>query len=616
MIISQDTGECKGYAFIQFPSIEYSVYFMTLFAGSAGDPKAPQLIVDMRAVTLEYSRDDGNERKDKLNRFNEKSSEDIPAKKIRTDWLCDCGCQNFAKRTECFRCGVPKPESFIPLTSAITGADMFSDAATSSNQPSTYLVVKGFGPYNTEDQLTELFRQYALVKSSMIIRDPMTGTSRGIALIEFHSIDFAKYVLKNTNDLQLDKNKLKVNYAKESFVNQQLTPQTSNPIGFQQFNIHAVVPNIWNTSTLPQQRPPLQYQTNTALPKVKSIWPPDFETHGASYTFQSQSGYFWEGYTQFYYCPKSKLYYNTNDGSYYRYDNTQDPPFIRFIPPAPIEPFDPNYNPNKDDNVVTTSETVTKKPVVMSLGKQKSKTTNITIGPPKKIVDDIAKWEARKDEDQQTNDSAFLKASNVTLSASNVTSQGIENNTSSDTTNANNTNTITTGFVCLLCRRKFNSADQLQRHENESKLHAENLAKSKATELASSSVENTGPVYRDRASERRSVFGIGDPVITTVRPEKSSSRDKEIIPQAPVIVSEDMSNPGNQLLRKMGWSEGQGLGKDGKGVEVPIAVDQSDITRGTVGIGGPENFSSVYNRDNYRESILKAARARYDSLNK
>jgi hypothetical protein len=51
-------------------------------AGSSGDPKAPQLIVENRAVTLEYARDQESRPRD----GDREGSRRAPPK---TDWLCE-----------------------------------------------------------------------------------------------------------------------------------------------------------------------------------------------------------------------------------------------------------------------------------------------------------------------------------------------------------------------------------------------------------------------------------------------------------------------------------------------------------------------------------------------
>ena len=65
-------------------------------------------------------------------------------------------------------------------------------------------------------------------------------------------------------------------------------------------------------------------------------------------------------------------------------------------------------------------------------------------------------------------------------------------------------NTTPTNNHTQLCRRAFDSLEQLRKHEAKSKLHAENLAKAQAS--------GGGGAYRDRASERRQIYGqVGRP---------------------------------------------------------------------------------------------------------
>ena len=89
--------------------------------------------------------------------------------------------------------------------------------------PSQYLVVRGFGPFVGEDAIVELFRQFSVVKTVYLLRDGMTGISKGIAFVEFHTIEHAVHTLQQSSlgQLHLDSSPLKINYAKESFrVNQ------------------------------------------------------------------------------------------------------------------------------------------------------------------------------------------------------------------------------------------------------------------------------------------------------------------------------------------------------------------------------------------------------------
>jgi RNA-binding protein 5/10 len=80
----------------------------------------------------------------------------------------------------------------------------------------------------------------------------------------------------------------------------------------------------------------------------------------------------------------------------------------------------------------------------------------------------------------------------------------------------------------------------------------------------------------------------------------------------------DAENPGNQLLRKYGWSEGRGLGKDGGGIEDPVEARGRVAGSSTVGVGGDAGPVAVnpygHGGGDYKESLMRAARARYDRL--
>lgn len=75
--------------------------------------------------------------------------------------------------------------------------------------------------------------------------------------------------------------------------------------------------------------------TNT-VPKVKTNWPLVFETNGASYIYQTQTGLFYDTVQKYYYCTKSKLYYNEADGTYLsQAPPGSEVPFVLFEPPEP-----------------------------------------------------------------------------------------------------------------------------------------------------------------------------------------------------------------------------------------------------------------------------------------
>lgn len=90
----------------------------------------------------------------------------------------------------------------------------------------------------------------------------------------------------------------------------------------------------------------------------------------------------------------------------------------------------------------------------------------------------------------------------------------------------------------------------------------------------------------------------------------------------PMPMAADTHNPGNQLLRKMGWTDGAGLGKNNSGMEEAVGVLIAGETQGG-GSGGGKRAGGIgssvippinYDSD-YKASLMRAAKARYDLVN-
>lgn len=129
---------------------------------------------------------------------------------------------------------------------------------------------------------------------------------------------------------------------------------------------------------------------------------------------------------------------------------------------------------------------------------------------------------------------------------------------------------------CYLCMRQFQSTAEVNRHERLSELHRKNFQDSNRVAKAVHKLEkhdvqsiSATPTsqYRDRAKERRKVYGVvnkkGEQVGTS-KPSKNSSDDET----SPVVQSK-----GASLLSKMGYTAGQGLGASGEGMKAPISQD-------------------------------------------
>ncbi|VEN54203.1 unnamed protein product [Callosobruchus maculatus] len=136
-------------------------------------------------------------------------------------------------------------------------------------------------------------------------------------------------------------------------------------------------------------------------------------------------------------------------------------------------------------------------------------------------------------------------------------------------------------LICNLCKRQLGTAEALAKHARKSTLHKQNLEarRKRKGELAAEKI-----VYRDRAKERRMKYGDPDePQPSKLKEKYLKAREAEApVVSASVCEPIGSENVGNRLLQKMGWSEGQGLGKQNQGRTTIIQAEQHSST---VGLG-------------------------------
>ncbi|XP_037346790.2 RNA-binding protein 5-like isoform X2 [Pungitius pungitius] len=169
-------------------------------------------------------------------------------------------------------------------------------------------------------------------------------------------------------------------------------------------------------------------------------------------------------------------------------------------------------------------------------------------------------------------------------------------------------------LVCLLCRRQFPNKDALQRHQQLSDLHKQNLEIQRRAKLTEAELEElerkeTELKYRDRAAERREKYGV---------PEPPAPKKKFYKPPVPTLNYEQPTkdgltsdNIGNKMLQAMGWQEGKGLGRHQQGITAPIAA--SLRTKGT-GLGIKGSAYELSASDTYKDAVRKAMFARFTDM--
>jgi hypothetical protein len=188
---------------------------------------------------------------------------------------------------------------------------------------------------------------------------------------------------------------------------------------------------------------------------------------------------------------------------------------------------------------------------------------------------------------------------------------------------------------CYLCMRQFNDAAEVNTHERVSELHranlknkaklAKGLAKLTKHDIAVLPVDSdtlAAGDYRDRARERRRVYGVvnkkGEQVGKKSKSNaiSASSSDVETFAAAPA------QSKGAALLSKMGYTAGQGLGASGEGRKE--AISQNVYAAG-VGLGaeGGKLGDAVENAERQTKGGFKGwldqgrerARERYREMN-
>ncbi|KAH8413201.1 hypothetical protein KR009_008743 [Drosophila setifemur] len=161
-------------------------------------------------------------------------------------------------------------------------------------------------------------------------------------------------------------------------------------------------------------------------------------------------------------------------------------------------------------------------------------------------------------------------------------------------------------LTCLLCKRAFPSLEVLQKHLKMSNLHKENLAK-----LIPNTEESTGDGYRDRAKERRLKFGESDPpppLLNRKRFKQSIKARQKVVPDVAPALPISSNNVGSRLMQKMGWSEGQGLGRKNQG---RTQIIEAEGHSNNVGLGNQGGKMGPGN--DYKSYIKKMMKQRYEN---
>lgn len=340
-------------------------------------------------------------------------------------------------------------------------------------------------------------------------------------------------------------------------------------------------------------------------------WPPCFESNGSAFLFDSRSGMFYQAESDFFYDPKSKLYYGNKLGKYFKYNDSLKPPFEE-VQQDPVHLKEQSLNldvepslaplPKPNSKTIVSAEAKNSKGITITLktkslknpvksnavikGNCKSKQNKGLDEVPqhpsrlqKQHASDIEKWSDRQVEKRVGDDREIQR-----------TAKGEP--------------------FCPLCRRKFPSVEKLLYHERASQLHQENLIKQQqqrqrpnasttaddadagivaasaavvVLEDQKKSCDGSERIYVDRAQQRREMYGpettIVGPSILPLAMQRGSTTGAVTSTSHPGNPEDNLNagNIGNQLLQKMGWKDGNALGRVGSHKNETLAKDWEKI---------------------------------------
>eukprot|EP01102_Stenamoeba_stenopodia_P006394 TRINITY_DN174_c0_g1_i9.p1 TRINITY_DN174_c0_g1~~TRINITY_DN174_c0_g1_i9.p1 ORF type:complete len:731 (+),score=171.98 TRINITY_DN174_c0_g1_i9:466-2658(+) len=687
LVRNKTTGESRGFAFVDFATVGDAV---TLMSYCPYDVEGPRLEIDGFSVTLSYGREMRNPPPGNFNSSTpaqRAASQKALDAQYFNDWICpQCSGLNFARRVACYQCSTPKPAN--PET-----------AHDDREGPCSVLVIRGLDYNTTEDTIRNVFSKLAIIKDLRLIKDKLTGQSRGFAFIEFISVEEATKALKRGVGLRIENQPVRIAYSRRD--------------------------HLFDTPPIPQAVAP-------AAPVVPRGPPPT--NKNAKWIWNPTTGFYYDPVSGKSFDPNSGYYFDTN--RYYTYDadkniyvavtagtqtngaaasssepmnastttpqNTTPTPTADSLattatptnispttavattaaatttatatatiaptattPSTTVGPFNSSNPfgeprpaiagpPVKTKNLISIQIGLPSKPAedkpapeiqitpILSVAEvkkakkeKKAKTSTIL---SKKMSADVEKWNKKSKELSESADEPVqstaeqlsteqknkiwesIKSANALLAnVDKAPSQSSVPSTSTTPSLASSTE-ITSGNVCLLCKRKFNSQEILQKHVKESELHKTNLEKLKQEQEAKEAI------HASQSQEKKNNSHKSKSAIEAAM-HSSSHRSDSVHAYENATASSSAPNSGYiplgeenvgmKMMKKLGWKEGEGLGKFNSGITAPV---EAELRTERAGLGSVEESASTNERDrimpgdSYQLAAKKKARARFFSL--
>ena len=448
------------------------------------------------------------------------------------------------------------------------------------------------------------------IKSIRIPKDAVYNIPRGVCFLELHTTTEA--IQLNAMMVSMDtrfladsqSTPLFISYAKRNSASLQTAAVASNAASV------ALAAAQWTNQTD-------TFATSHTIPTVTvngAVYPKYPTPDPSKFQHEETSGYYYDPTTTLYYDKKSTYYYNSTNQQYLYWCSIH-------------ETYLPVDAAAQTSSASKKSESQDKKP---KGGQDKVKTA-------KKIAKDMEKWAKTLNQKSAKAISSFSELIPSKSPAVPDASKSSYKPSFTPTVQPEKvlevkdpvqeirkrSQTIEDELIdgdkllCLLCKRQFSSRDQLCKHKEKSDLHKSNLKQLLITKLSEEEMElldKSDETYIDRAEERRKKWGGTGDVSKNVEKEKylQEMAIKESFSSVRSADTKiDESNKGNKMLKAMGWTEGQGLGKTGQGRSEIIQVSGN---KDGAGLGAPIPLDPVTGSDSYKIAVKRAMVQRYKEL--
>ncbi|KAF8091155.1 hypothetical protein N665_0452s0024 [Sinapis alba] len=688
VIREQNSGISRGFAFIDFPTVDAARTMMNRIEHDG-------IVVDGRKLIFRYS----TPRAGVPRRQENASRRGYGGNIVPSDWICTiCGCINFARRTSCFQCNEPKtndsPSADVGLSNSTAGK------RSSESGPTHVLVVRGLDEDADEEMIRYEFSKHAPIKDLRLVRDKFTHVSRGFAFVHFFSVEDATKTLEVTNGTILDKNGkiLRVAYAKSVHGSGTGISASSHASNLAAAAIEAAAfsQQYDGAGWAPKEYNHDEKQTGGQAQGTGEM----ASAPQSGYVWDEASGYYYDAASGYYYDGNTGLYYDSNSGIWYSYDpQTQQyvpcPDQNNESKSTEKQPESAKTENSSQQKVIIsaaatpTVEKATSLPdavqaaaaaAIASEKREKERMKEIKLASrssilasKKKMSNVLTMWKQRTNETQiqqrpsLSGDYPPTVVAEAKSSFSTVQSKG---KLTSDTVIAKERSTSNHGVAPLTTTPTTESSSSskagapLMGVMRGSFGGASSSANVQVPQVLPSAPSPSVPVsgsgrrrfsekptavpthreqpqtsYRDRAAERRNLYGSSAPSENDVIDSsedimglRKGASDPTPFPPGvgvrgisttevssyDVITEEkaiDESNVGNRMLRNMGWHEGSGLGRDGSGMKEPVQAQGVDRR---AGLGSHQKKLDpefeAQPGDTYRTVLHKKALARFREM--